>query len=39
MKILIVSQYFYPENFRINTISRELVKRGYDVTVLTAYPQ
>ncbi|MBE6933663.1 MAG: glycosyltransferase family 4 protein [Ruminococcaceae bacterium] len=39
MKILIVSQYFYPENFRINTISRELVERGYEVTVLTAYPQ
>lgn len=39
MKILIVSQYFYPENFRINTISLELVKRGHDVTVLTAYPQ
>lgn len=39
MKILVVSQYFYPENFRINTLCRELVNRGHDVTVLTAYPQ
>ncbi len=39
MKILVVSQYFYPENFRINTICTELIKRGNDVTVLTAYPQ
>ena len=39
MKVLIVSQYFYPENFRINTLARELVERGHSVTVLTAYPQ
>lgn len=39
MKLLVVSQYFYPENFRINTLCRELVNRGHDVTVLTAYPQ
>lgn len=39
MKILVVSQYFYPENFRINTLCRELVGRGHDVTVMTAYPQ
>lgn len=39
MKILVVSQYFYPENFRINTLCRELVDRGHDVTVMTAYPQ
>lgn len=39
MKILVVSQYFYPEPFRINTICEELVKRGHSVTVLTAYPQ
>ena len=25
--ILIVSQYFYPENFRINDIAEEWVKR------------
>ncbi len=39
MKILVFSQYFYPENFRINTLCRELVQRGHDVTVLTGYPQ
>ena len=39
MKILVVSQYFYPEPFRINTICQELVRRGHDVTVMTAYPQ
>lgn len=36
--ILIVSQYFYPENFRINDIAVEWVKRGYKVTVLTGIP-
>lgn len=39
MKILVVTQYFYPENFRINTLCRELMNRGNEVTVLTAYPQ
>lgn len=36
--ILIVSQYFYPENFRINDICLDLIKRGFKVTVLTGYP-
>lgn len=39
MKILVFSQYFYPESFRINTLCRELVLRGHEVTVVTAYPQ
>lgn len=39
MKILIVSQYFYPETFRVNTLAKELVLRGHEVTVLTGYPQ
>lgn len=39
MKILIVSQYFYPEQFRVNTLAKELVARGNEVTVLTGYPQ
>lgn len=38
MKILVISQYFYPENFRINDIVTELVKRGHIVTVLTGLP-
>lgn len=39
MKILVFSQYFYPENFRINTLCRELVQRGHQVTVVTGFPQ
>ncbi|BCA80077.1 glycosyltransferase family 4 protein [Desulfuromonas sp. AOP6] len=38
MKILVVSQYFWPENFRINDLCAELVKRGHEVTVLTGKP-
>lgn len=38
MKILIVSQYFWPENFRINDLTQELIKRGHSVTVLTGIP-
>ena len=38
MKILIVTQYFWPENFRINDLTQELVKRGHNVTVLTGIP-
>lgn len=37
-KILVVSQYFFPEQFRINDICSQWVKRGYDVTVLTGIP-
>ena len=36
--ILVVSQYFYPEQFRINDMAAEWVKRGYEVTVLTGIP-
>lgn len=36
--ILVISQYFYPEQFRINDICREWVKRGYKVTVVTGIP-
>ena len=38
MKLLVVCQHFYPEQFRINDICFELVKRGHDVTVLTGLP-
>lgn len=38
MKILIVSQYFWPENFRINTVARKLADAGADVEVLTGKP-
>lgn len=36
--ILVVSQYFHPETFRINDMAREWVKRGYKVTVITGIP-
>ena len=36
--ILVVSQYFYPETFRINDMCLEWVKRGYKVTVVTGIP-
>ncbi|WP_272023216.1 glycosyltransferase family 4 protein [Olleya namhaensis] len=38
MKVLIVSQYFYPENFKVNDIAFDFKKKGYDVTVLTGKP-
>ncbi|MDP5030896.1 glycosyltransferase family 4 protein [Paraglaciecola sp.] len=38
MKVLIVSQYFWPEEFRINDLSVELVNLGHEVTVLTGIP-
>ena len=38
MKILIVSQYYFPEQFQINEIAPELVKRGHEVTVLCGVP-
>ena len=38
MRILFVSQYFYPENFSNNKIVKDLVERGHDVTVLCGIP-
>lgn len=38
MRILVVSQYFWPENFRVNDLVTEWVKRGHEVTVLTGIP-
>lgn len=36
--ILIISQYFYPEQFRINDMATEWMSQGYKVTVLTGIP-
>ncbi|OWV26298.1 glycosyltransferase WbuB [Fibrobacter sp. UWB1] len=36
--ILVISQYFYPEQFRINDMCQEWVKRGHKVTVVTGIP-
>lgn len=38
MRILVVSQYFWPETFRVNEIVSELTARGHEVTVLTGRP-
>lgn len=38
MHLLVVSQCYYPEPFRINDICKEWVKRGYEVTVVTGIP-
>lgn len=38
MKILVVSQYFWPEEFRINDICKGLVEQGHEVEVLTGLP-
>lgn len=38
MKILFISQYFWPENFRINDLALGLSEKGHDVTVLTGIP-
>lgn len=36
--ILVICQYYYPENFQITPICEALVKDGYSVTVLTGLP-
>ncbi len=38
MRILIISQYFYPENFRINDLCSGLQENGHNITVLTGKP-
>lgn len=38
MKVLLISQYFYPESFKINDLIFSLKERGHDITVLTGKP-
>lgn len=38
MNLLILTQYFYPEQFRINMVAQELLNRGFRVTILTGQP-
>ena len=38
MKILIVSQYFWPEYFRVNSLAKDLKNKNHDVEVLTSIP-
>lgn len=37
-KILIVTEYFYPEEFKINDVAIEWKNKGYEVDVLTMVP-
>lgn len=37
-RCLIITNHFWPETFRCNDIAFELVKRGYEVKVLTGIP-
>lgn len=38
MKILVISQYFWPENFRVNDLCLNLLEKGHEVSVLTGKP-
>ncbi len=38
MRILVVTQYFWPENFRINDLVSEFCSLDNEVTILTGYP-
>ncbi|MBI4807413.1 MAG: glycosyltransferase family 4 protein [Nitrosomonadales bacterium] len=38
MKLLIVSQYFWPESFRINEVATSLAEKGVEVEILTGKP-
>ncbi len=38
MRVLIVSQYFWPETFRINEVATSLREAGCEVAVLTGQP-
>ncbi|MHB0952146.1 MAG: glycosyltransferase family 4 protein [Allorhizobium sp.] len=38
MRILVVTQYFWPEGFRVNDLVSGLVERGHEVTILTGKP-
>lgn len=38
LKILVVTQYFWPENMRINNMVDGFITKGHEVTVLTGVP-
>ncbi len=38
MRILVVSQYFWPESFRINDLAKTLSEKGIEVEALTGKP-
>lgn len=38
MRVLLLSQHFWPESFRINEVAQSLLEQGCEVTVLTGKP-
>ena len=38
MKVLVLTQYYWPESFRINEVVESLQRVGCQVTVLTGQP-
>ena len=38
LRLLIVSQYFSPENFRVNDLAQFMVEQGHEVVVVTGVP-
>jgi len=38
LRIAVVTQYFHPEDFRVNDLVTQLVARGHDLQVLTGNP-
>ena len=38
LNILLISQYFWPENFRVNDLAIQLAENGNKVIILTGYP-
>lgn len=38
MKLLVICQYFYPEQFRVSDVCFKLAAMGHDITVLTGLP-
>jgi len=38
MRILVVSQYFWPEDFRINELVKDFKEKGHEIVILTGVP-
>lgn len=38
MRVLIFTNHFFPENFKVNDVAFELTRRGYSVTVVSGIP-
>ena len=38
MRLLVITQYFWPEDFRINELVNDFCRRGYEVSIITGQP-